>query len=88
MQNLTDELAEYFGVRPGHGVIVADVASDAPKGLQRGDVILEIDGTAVTGVGDLTARMQALKGTPAHLSVQRGSKRIPVQFAGSPADTP
>jgi bifunctional DNase/RNase len=87
VQNLTDELAEYFDLRPGHGVIVADVASDAPKGLERGDVILEVDGTAVTGVGDLATRMEALKGTPAHLSVQRGSKRIPVQFAGS-ADTP
>jgi bifunctional DNase/RNase len=88
VQNLTDELAEYFSVPPGHGVIVADVATDAPKGLQRGDVILEIDGTTVTGVGDLAKRLQALKGTPAHLSVQRGSKRIPVQFAGSPTDTP
>ena len=88
VQNLTAELAEYFSVPPGHGVVVADVAGDAPKGLQRGDVILEIDGTAVAGVGDLAARMQALKGTPAHLSVQRGSQRIPVQFAGSPSDTP
>jgi bifunctional DNase/RNase len=86
VQNLTDELAEYFSLPSGHGVVVADVASDAPKGLQRGDVILEIDGAAVTGVGDLAARMQALKGTAAHLSVQRGSKRIPVQFAAS--DTP
>jgi bifunctional DNase/RNase len=88
VQNLTDELAEYFSVPPGRGVVVADVASDAPRGLQRGDVILEIDGTAVTGVGDLATRMQALKGAPAHLSVQRGSKRIPVQFAGSLSDTP
>jgi bifunctional DNase/RNase len=82
-QNLTDELAEYFSVPPGSGVLVADVASDAPKGLQRGDVILQIDGAAVTGIGDLAARLQALKGTPAHLSVQRGSKRIAVDFAGS-----
>jgi bifunctional DNase/RNase len=83
VQNLTDELAEYFSVPRGSGVLVADVASDAPEGLQRGDVILEIDGAAVTGIGDLAARLQALKGTPAHLSVQRGSKRIAVDFAGS-----
>jgi len=88
VQSLTDELAQYFSVPPGSGALVADVASDAPEGLQRGDVILEIDGTAVTGIGDLAARLQALKGTPAHLSVQRGSKRIPVQFAGSLLDRP
>lgn len=87
IQNLTDELAEYFGVPRGRGVVVADVARDTPDGLQRGDVILEMDGTAVTGVGDLAQRMHALQhGTPAHLSVQRGSKRVPVQFAAAPPD--
>jgi hypothetical protein len=84
VQNLTRELAVYFNVPPGIGTIVADVASDAPAGLQRGDVILEMDGTAVTGVGDLERRMQAVPaGAAARLSVQRGSQRVPVQFAAS-----
>ncbi len=86
VQNLTDELAEYFDVPRGQGVVVADVDRDAPDGLQRGDVILEMDGAVVTGVGDLAERVHALKdGTAAHLSVQRGSKRIRVQFAAAPA---
>ncbi len=90
LQNLTDELAEYFRVPSGQGALVADVAGDAPTGLQRGDIILEMDGTAVSGVGDLAARMRALKqGAPAQLSVQRGSQRIPVQFSSnSRSDAP
>ena len=84
VQNLTTELAEYFNVPAGRGVIVADVATDAPQGLQRGDVILEMNGAAVTGVGDLAQRLQTMQnGAAAQLSVQRGSQRIPVQFAGS-----
>ncbi len=87
VQNLTDELAEYFDVPGGQGVVVADVDRGAPDGLQRGDVILEIDGAKVTGVGDLAERMHALKdGAVAHLSVQRGTKRVRVQFAATSAD--
>lgn len=84
VQNLTEELAAYFNVPAGQGVIVAEVADDAPHGLQRGDVILEMEGATVTGVGDLAARMQAVhRGTAVRLSVQRGSERIPVQFAAT-----
>ncbi len=87
VQNLTDELAEYFDLPPGHGVIVANIEHDAPEGLQRGDVILEIDGAAVTGVGDFASRMKAVKsGATAKLSVQRGSQRMPVQFAARAAE--
>lgn len=82
VQNLTDEMAEYFSLPSGTGVIVADVERDAPVGLVRGDVILEIDGQAVSGVGDFANKLRALKaGAAAKLSVQRGSKRLPVQFS-------
>jgi uncharacterized protein len=81
LQNLTDELAEYFSLPPGAGVLVADVGGDATPGLQRGDVILEVDGQRVGGVGDFGDKMRALKeGTAARLSVQRGPQRVQVQF--------
>jgi bifunctional DNase/RNase len=84
VQNLTAEMSAYFDLSPGVGVIVADVARDAATELQRGDVILEINGTTVTGVGDLERRMQAMPaGASARLSVQRGSQRVPVQFAAA-----
>jgi len=82
VQNLTEELAEYFSVPRGQGVIVADIATDAPQGLQRGDVILEINGAAVSGVGDFEAKMhEVTDGRRAHLSVQRGTERVDVPFA-------
>ena len=82
VQNLTTEIASYFELPAGQGVIVADIDTDAPAGLKRGDVILEVDGAAITGVGDFAAKMNAVKaGTPTHLSVQRGAQRVPVQFA-------
>lgn len=81
LQNLTDELAEYFSLPLGAGVLVADVANDAVPGLQRGDVILEVDGQSVSGVGDFDSKLHALAaGAHARLSVQRGTQRIAVQF--------
>jgi uncharacterized protein len=81
VQNLTAELSEYFNLPPGRGVLVSSVDADAPKGLQRGDVILEIEGAVVTGVGDFNHKMGAAHhGMPTHLSVQRGSARLPVEF--------
>jgi bifunctional DNase/RNase len=87
VQNLTDEMADYFSLPPGKGVIIAAIADDAPKGLQRGDIILEIDGTVVTGVGDFVSQMRALKSSSAaHLSVQRGSRRVSIEFAARVSD--
>ncbi len=81
VQNLTDDLAEYFSLPPGSGVLVADVDAAAPAGLRRGDVILEVDGAAVTGVGDLQTKLGAMKsGQAVRLSVQRGGERVDVPF--------
>jgi bifunctional DNase/RNase len=82
VQNLTDELAEYFSLPPGRGVLVAEIERSAPDGLRQGDVILEIDGDTVTGVGDFRNKMGAVKsGSGARLSVQRGSEHVHVPFA-------
>lgn len=81
VQNLSRELAEYFSLPPGNGVLVAEVARDAPPGLQRGDVILEVDGAAVKSIDDFARKMGAVAhGAPAKLSVQRGTARVPVPF--------
>jgi len=82
VQNLTGALAEYFSLPPGRGVVVSDVADAAATALQRGDIILEVDGAVVTGVSDFDAKMRALKGPEAQLSVQRGTERLQVSLAG------
>ncbi len=61
-QEITPELAESFGLREAKGVLVAGVLRNGPAdkaGLRPGDIIMEIDGTAVTdtpSVLDLIAR--------------------------------
>ena len=54
--DLTTQLAEYFGVKQGKGVLVREVivGSAAEKaGLKAGDVIVAVDGQEVAGVGKL-----------------------------------
>ena len=80
IQNLTADLAEYFGLQAGSGVLVADVGTGAVA-LQRGDVITELDGTVVTGLGDFEHRIRAVpEGGTARLGVQRAGERVEVTF--------
>jgi serine protease Do len=54
--DLTTQLAEYFGVKQGKGVLVREVivGSAAEKaGLKAGDVIVAVDGQEIAGVGKL-----------------------------------
>jgi S1-C subfamily serine protease len=47
IENVSNELGEYFGVEEGEGVLVLEVVDDSPAdlaGLEAGDVIVEIDG--------------------------------------------
>jgi len=53
---LTKDLAEYFDIDSSKGVVVNDVLKDSPAekaGIERGDVILEINGQKVEDVGHL-----------------------------------
>lgn len=55
VEALSDQLAEYFGVKDG-GVLVSSVTADSPAakaGVQAGDVITKVNGTAVSDAGDL-----------------------------------
>jgi uncharacterized protein len=47
VQPLSAELASYFAVPVGQGVVVSDVQGPASAALQRGDIILEVDGDPV-----------------------------------------
>jgi bifunctional DNase/RNase len=53
IQELTPELAEYFGVSTHSGVLVADVGKEAQRaGLQRGDIVTELDHRPLSTVDD------------------------------------
>jgi membrane-associated protease RseP (regulator of RpoE activity) len=54
---LTKQLADYFGVTGGKGVLITSVSEDGPAakaGLKAGDVITAVDGEAVDASGDIS----------------------------------
>jgi serine protease Do len=79
IQPLTSELAESFGLKDETGVLVGDVTQDGPAqaaGIQRGDVIVKIDGQPATSVPQLRNRIAMVKpGTEVKLMVVRDGKR-------------
>ncbi len=58
--DLTPQLAQYFGVKQGKGVLISEVtvggAADK-AGLKAGDVIVQIDGKAIGSVEELRAAL-------------------------------
>src|SRR5262249_50675209 len=58
VQGLSAELARYFDLPAGRGVVVSNIGADAPRALHRGDVVLEIDGEAVLDARDFRAKLR------------------------------
>ncbi len=77
VQGLSAELARYFDLPAGRGVVVSDVRGGASPALHRGDVVLEIDGEAVLDVRDFRARIRDGSGQAA-LRVQREGDLVDV----------
>lgn len=61
VQDLSPELAEYFGLRGKQGAILTDVVSGSSAeraGLRKGDIILRVEGESVQGVEDLRRMLE------------------------------
>jgi bifunctional DNase/RNase len=79
VQGLTAELAEYFDLPTGAGVLVSDAAE--VSGLRRGDIVVEVAGSAVTGVGDFARKLRAVTpGDSLTLAVRRGKQRLEIDL--------
>jgi len=78
MQTMDDNFASYFGVKKGGGALILKVTKDSAAskaGLLSGDVILKIDGMAVSGPGDVSKAIQGKqKGDTVKISVFRHKK--------------
>ncbi|HEX2887259.1 DegQ family serine endoprotease [Vineibacter terrae] len=75
VQDVTQALADAFGLAKPGGVLVSSVEQDSPAakaGLLSGDVILKLNGSDVPRSGDLPPRIADLApGTRAHLDIWR-----------------
>lgn len=52
---LTKQLADFFGVSGGHGILISFISENSPAskaGLKAGDVITEVDGEKIEDAGD------------------------------------
>jgi len=73
-QSLTKQLADFFGVTDGKGVLVTSVAEDSPAaraGIKAGDVITAIDGEKIEGSGDLSRAINKQKDGDVTLTIIR-----------------
>jgi len=75
---LTKQLADYFGVVGGKGVLVTAVAEDGPAakaGIKAGDVITAVDGEVIESTGDISRILGQKKEGDITLSVIRNKSQ-------------
>jgi len=76
---LTPELREYFGAPKDSGVLVSSLSDNGPAakaGVRVGDVVVSINGRAVSGTFDLIRGMREVKsGDSVRIEVIRGKAR-------------
>jgi serine protease Do len=84
VQEITPEMARQLRLKETGGVIVSQVESGSPAdeaGLQRGDIIQEINGQSIRRLGDYQAAMgKVKKDEVVRLLVKRGERNIYLAF--------
>jgi len=64
IQNISEELADYYGIKDGKGVIVAEVVPGAPAdeaGIKVKDIILEVNGKKIEDNRQLSAMVAGIE---------------------------
>lgn len=78
IETLNPDLAEYFDVRDGHGVLVLDVMKGTPAehvGMRPGDVIVGLNDRDVTDSDDLIKAISESHGKVEVVVVRHGSRK-------------
>ena len=76
-QELTGQLADYFGVESRGGLLITSVAENSPAakaGLKAGDVVTEADGTQLRNVGELSRALNRRDEGDVTLTIKRERK--------------
>jgi serine protease Do len=78
IQGVDPDMAKAFGLPRGGGALIGDVTPSSPAakaGIERGDVVLELDGQTVNSPDELSVRIsQMAPGSVAHLKVFRNGQ--------------
>jgi len=91
VENLGDQLAEYFGVKGGEGVLVRSVKKGSPAdgaGLRAGDVIVKVEGEAVSDSADLRSALRERRGKTFPLTIVRDRREQSVSVTLPKAEEP
>lgn len=83
---LTKQLADYFGVTGGKGVLVTAVTDDGPAakaGVRAGDVITAVDGEAIDSPGDVARAINRKKEGDVTLTVVRNKSQQTIRVTPS-----
>ncbi len=79
IQDVRQDMLDQFGLKKPHGAIIADVLKDGPAdqaGLQRGDVVLEMNGLEIDDSAQFRNLVSQLApGKEISLTIQRKRKR-------------
>lgn len=81
-ETLTKQLADYFGVAEGQGVLVTSVEPGSPAdraGLKAGDVIVEVDGEKVGNAASLTRAINRKADGEVTLTIVRNKQRLTIK---------
>jgi len=87
IQDLTPEIAEYYGIKEKKGVLVAQVFEGDPAdkaGIKAKDIIIEVDGKSINSSRELTATIAAIpvgKSIPITLLRDGDQKTVNVKIA-------
>jgi serine protease Do len=92
-QNVTPAMAKAFGEKDAHGIVVGDVSPNSPAqeaGVQRGDIILSVNGKPVSDSNQLRMSISMMQpGTKVDLKLLRnGNEReATIKLAEMPTET-
>ncbi len=77
LDSLGPQLAAYFGVKDGTGMLVKNVDPDSPAaqaGLQAGDVVLKLNDDTITTPMDWIRAMRKVEDKPIQLTIMRNKR--------------
>jgi C-terminal processing protease CtpA/Prc len=77
VENLTPQLGDFFGVKSGNGVLIRSVERGSradQAGFRAGDVIVKVNGSAVSDCSDFTRLLRERKQDKAAVTVMRDRK--------------